>query len=150
MADELHLRAEDVEDLAVLSSCLQDALVPLADMRYEPAERRFLIAVNRFRWEADTGGRVARSFERIACGVAFEDVRGVRFRGIDPKKRDRLLELLAIVAHDEGADGTAIELMFAGSGTIRLEVERIRIRLDDFGEPWPTRWLPRHREAGEP
>jgi hypothetical protein len=149
MADELHLRAEDAEDIAVLSSCLQDALVPLADMRYEPAERRFLLAVNRFRWEAGSAEDSPRVFERIACGIAVEDVREVRFRGIDPNKRDRLLELLAILVRDEEG-AMAIEFTFAGGGTIRVEADRIRIRLDDFGEPWPTRWLPRHREAGEP
>ena len=33
---------------------------------------------------------------------------------------------------------------FAGGSSIRLSVERILCHLDDLGEPWPTRWRPRH------
>ena len=27
---------------------------------------------------------------------------------------------------------------------IRLDVERILCHLDDLGDPWPTRWKPKH------
>lgn len=165
MAETLHLRAEDVEDLAVVSSCLQDALVPLRDMRYERDGRRFILAVNRFRWEAcepHASGeyRPDAVFERIACGIIFNGVRHVRIRGIDQARRDRLLELLAIVtseaavpgrqedrpaAEEAREEGTAILLVFAGGGVIQLDVDKIHCRLEDFGESWPTRWRPRHR-----
>lgn len=152
MVERLLLRAEDAEDLAVISSCLQDALVPLSDMRYEPAERRFVMAVNRFRWEAcgaDGPERGAEGYQRIACAITIEAVRRVAVRGIDQSKRERLHELLAVRALDgatEAAPSPAvIELAFAGGGAIRLEVDRIACRLKDFGEPWPTRWQPTHR-----
>ena len=47
----LKLRAEDAEDLAVISACLQDALVPVRDLAYVPEDRTFLLVANRFRWE---------------------------------------------------------------------------------------------------
>ncbi len=47
----LKLRAEDAEDLAVISACLQDALVAVSDLAYAPEERSFLFVANRFRWE---------------------------------------------------------------------------------------------------
>ena len=47
----LRLRAEDAEDLAVLSACLQDALVAVRDFAYDPGARVFIMAANRFRWE---------------------------------------------------------------------------------------------------
>src|SRR5260370_7067427 len=47
----LKLRAEDAEDLAVISACLQDALVAVRDLAYAPQERSFLFVANRFRWE---------------------------------------------------------------------------------------------------
>ena len=37
----LKLRAEDAEDLAVISACLQDALVAVRDLAYDPEERSF-------------------------------------------------------------------------------------------------------------
>ncbi len=147
MAAALHLRAEDAEDLAVISSCLQDSLVPLADMRYERAARRFVIAVNRFRWEGcapqPAGG--AAVFERIASAVTFEGVDGVTLQGIEQAKRERLLELLAVVTDAAAAGRAAILLLFAGGGTIRLDAEAIRCRLEDFGEAWRTQWRPQHR-----
>ena len=153
MAEALHLKAEDEEDLAVISSCLQDALVPLADMRYEPEARRFTLALNRFRWEDESGhaaGEAEGAHARTACGVVFEGVDKVSLKHIDQAKRERPLELLALVpdaAAGSGAagDGAAILLLFAGGGTIRLECRAIRCRLDDFGETWPTKWQPRHR-----
>ena len=48
----LKLRARDPEDLRVLSACLQDALVPLADIAYLKPEQRFVLVVNRFMWES--------------------------------------------------------------------------------------------------
>jgi hypothetical protein len=47
----LKLRAEDDEDLGVISACLQDALIPLSDMEFLAAEMRFAFVANRFRWE---------------------------------------------------------------------------------------------------
>jgi hypothetical protein len=155
MAGGLHLRAEDEEDLAVISSCLQDSLVPLSDMRYEQAARRFTLAVNRFRWEegkSSPPGSAIAPFERIACGIVFDGVNKVSLKGIDQGKRDRPLELLAIVTggparreRGAAAGGASILLVFAGGGTIHLESDSILCRLDDFGEAWPTKWQPRHR-----
>ena len=48
----LRLRAEDSDDLAVISACLQDSLVPVRDLAYLPDEGRFMLVANRFRWEA--------------------------------------------------------------------------------------------------
>jgi hypothetical protein len=42
------------------------------------------------------------------------------------------------------AEGGSLYLDFAGGGSIRLEVEEILCHLDDLGEPWPTRYRPRH------
>ena len=47
----LKLRAEDADDLAVISACLQDALVAVRDLAFVPQDRTFLMAANRFRWE---------------------------------------------------------------------------------------------------
>ena len=160
----LHLRGEDAEDLAVISSCLQDALVPLGDMQYDQQARRFVLAVNRFRWEGCEPCTPAyavapgAAFERIACGITFEGVRKVAVHGIDQRKRDLMLELLAIVTGEAaaarvgppaGEGGVTILLLFAGGGTIRLDADGIRCRLEDFGEPWPTPWRPQHRLGSE-
>ena len=47
MTAPLKIIARDAEDLAVVAACLQDALIPLNEMRYLPQERRFIMVANR-------------------------------------------------------------------------------------------------------
>jgi hypothetical protein len=91
----LRLRAEDADDLAVISACLQDALVSVRDLAYDREARSFVFVANRFRWEAGAEGEAAR-FERTLCGVAFGEVEGVAYRGFNRSEEDRILSLLAI------------------------------------------------------
>jgi Protein of unknown function (DUF2948) len=138
MADPLKLRGEDEEDLAVISAVLQDALVAVREIAYFPEEGRFVLVANRFRWEPPTTGE-RRNFERQLAGLRFDGVRSVQRRGFHPRQDERLLVLLAI-----RAEPGSLYLDFAGGSSVRLEVERILCHLDDLGEPWPTRWRPRH------
>ncbi len=138
MADALKLRGEDEEDIAVISAILQDALVAVGEMAWLPEEQRFVLVANRFLWEPPaTGAR--HDFERRMTGLRFDGVKAVQRRGFHPRDADRLLALLAI-----RAEPGVVHLDFAGGSSIRLEVERILCHLDDLGEPWPTRWRPRH------
>jgi hypothetical protein len=140
----LRLRAADAEDLAVISACLQDALVSVRDLAYDPAARTFVLVANRFRWESrDTDAREDAPFERILCGVAFDDIDGVAYRGFHRSEEDRILSLLAIRATPATA-GATIALDFAGDAAIRLTAAAIRCRARDFGEAWPTLWQPGH------
>lgn len=161
MSGPLKLRAEDAEDLDIVSACLQDAIVPLSDMEYLPEERRFVLVVNRFRWEncpesADmAAGAPARGpgdasfgdgaglYERINCGVAFDGVEAVRRCGLDPRDRARMLELLSM-----RIETGSVTLEFAGQAALRLEGAKITCRLADVGDPWPTQWRPRHPGDG--
>src|SRR6187551_337055 len=104
----LRLRAEDVEDLAVISACLQDALVSVRDLAYDPAARSFVFVANRFRWE---GGDDGAPFERTLCGISFDEVDGVVYRGFQRSEEDRILSLLAIQAIP-GPGGATLDLEF--------------------------------------
>jgi hypothetical protein len=145
----LRLRAADAEDLAVISACLQDALVSVRDLAYDPAARTFVLVANRFRWESrDTDAREDAPFERILCGVAFDDIDGVAYRGFHRSEEDRILALLAIrpifAQNPGGPPGGEILLEFAAGVTIRLSAAAISCRARDFGQPWPTPWQPGH------
>ena len=136
----LKLRAEDADDLAVISACLQDALVPVRDLAYVPEDRTFLFVANRFRWEG--GLRPAPSeagYQRTLCGISFSEVAAVSYSGFRRSENGRILSLLAI----RPESGT-IHLEFSGGATIRLEVAGILCHARDLGEPWPTPWRPRH------
>ncbi len=156
----LKLRAHDAEDLRALAVCLQDALVPLAEVAYLMSEKRFVMIANRFKWERgaqeaagggagdetpDAGFEEAEAgplYQRVNCVVCFDWFRNVRFRDLDPHRTDQILNLLTLEA-----EPGAILLLFSGGGAIRLEVSDIRCHLEDLGEPWPTRWRPSHGDA---
>lgn len=146
--DPLKLRAADLEDLSVIAAMVQDALVAAMDIDYLPAERQFVMLINRFRWEraGDEG-----PFERVHAGLRFDAVTAVRSRGIDRGRADRMMELLTIAydSPDEGAEGH-VHLQLAGGGAIRLTVERLSCAMEDLGEPWPTKWKPGHEGAADP
>ena len=48
--DELKLVALDKDDIEVVSAHVQDALVKVADIFWQPREHRFVMALNRFDW----------------------------------------------------------------------------------------------------
>ena len=136
----LKLRAEDAEDLAVVSACLQDALVPVRDLAYVPEDRTFLLVANRFRWENGLSAALGEAaYERTLCGITFSEVAAVSYNGFRRTEDSRILSLLAIRPEDG-----AVHLEFSGGATIRLEVARILCLATDLGEPWPTQWQPRH------
>jgi Protein of unknown function (DUF2948) len=142
----LKLRAEDADDLAVLSACLQDALVAVRDLGYLAAQQEFVLVTNRFCWEGylrPCGETEAN--RRVLCAVSFFAVENVAYRGFRRTEEDRILSLLAI-RDEPGTSGRTILLDFAGGASIRLEVAEIRCRVRDWGEPWPTPWRPRHEE----
>lgn len=142
----LKLRAVDTGDLAVIAAMLQDALAPIGDIAFLADEGRFVMALNRFRWEAEGEGQArdseGRPHERVHAGLCFERVKSVHYRNIDRGDRSRFLELLTI-ACDEGR----VVLHFAEGAAIRLEVDELACYLGDLDEPWPTAWRPEH-EAG--
>ena len=143
--EPLRLRAEDADDLAVISACLQDALVSVRDLAYDRAGRSFMLVANRFRWESgsEPAGDGARQFERTLCGLAFDEVEGVAYRGFHRNEEGRILYLLAIRPTLDGT-GDAIDLEFAAGATVRLKVSGVRCWVRDLGEPWPTAWHPEH------
>jgi hypothetical protein len=140
----LRLRAEDAEDLAVISACLQDALVAVHDLAFVPEDHTFLLVANRFRWErALRPARGESGHQRTLCGITFGAVARASYTGFRRGEEDRILCLLAIRAQHDG-EGNAIRLTFSGGAEIRLEVARILCVAKDLGEPWPTQWQPEH------
>jgi hypothetical protein len=147
MSDQpLKLRAVDIEDLAVLSACLQDAIMPISDIAYMPEARRFALVANRFRWERTAGDG---GFERVNCGIAFEAVRAARLKRIDRRDRGLLLDLLTVSA-EEIEGGYVVSLICADDRVIRLELDRIEITAEDYGLSWPAASKPLHSEGPNP
>ncbi len=132
-ADEgpLRLRALDAEDLNVISAAVQDSVFPITEMRWQRGRRRFVLLLNRVRWE-----HPATPPERVQSLLAFEDVGHVATQGIDRTDTDTVLSLLSL-GWEPGADGTGrITLTLAGDGAIALEVEALEATLTDVTRPY--------------
>lgn len=136
--EKLKLSAVDAEDLAVISAAIQDALVAVRDCAWLKDEKRFVLLLNRFRWEADPGVETAHS--RTHSALVFNEVTAVRHHDIPAGEPDRMLELLAVVPENDHS----VLLRFAAGRAIRLEIGRLACHLGDVGEPWPTPWKPAH------
>ncbi len=145
----LKLRALDAEDLAVISSLVQDAVLPIGEMTFQRGKRRFALLLNRFRWEDKAAdGPRPHPFERVQSVLAVEDVRAVSTMGIDRASKDTILSLLS-VAFEPGEDGTGrIVLTLAGDGAIALDVETLEVTLQDVTRPYiaPSKARPSHPE----
>ncbi|PTX54176.1 Protein of unknown function (DUF2948) [Litoreibacter ponti] len=145
----LRLRAEDAEDLKVVSSLIQDAVFPVGEMSWTPSKRRFALLLNRFRWEdAPKARRLGREFERVRSVLAFDDVKKVASSGLDRSDAGLVLSLLS-VAWLPGEDGAGrFELTLAGDGALALDVECINVTLQDVTRPYvaPSGQAPEHPE----
>ncbi len=142
MPARLKLIAMDGEDLAVVSAHCQDAVLKVGDLDYLPRESRFVIAMNRFVWEAVGSG--GNSFERRKAVLHFERVTRVRLMGIDRRRKDLVLALLAITFVPSETPAGIVEIAFAGGATLQLEVECVEAQLADLDAAWSTDNLPRH------
>jgi hypothetical protein len=146
---ELKLIAFDADDLAVISAHLQDAVLKVGDITYLPRERRFAAVGNRFDW-ADAlkdGKSKPHDYVRRQTALRFERVLGAKLQGIDPKKKNAVLSLLAIGFEPVEAPenpGGHVTLNFADGAAIRLHVECIEAELKDLGPAWRAKSMPRH------
>jgi hypothetical protein len=137
--DLLRLVAFDPEDLSVISAHLQDSLLQVGDIAYLPKERRFAIQVRRYDWEAATPQR------RLTC-MHFENVTGVRVRGIDRSNKDAVLNLLAIAFEEGDAPSGTATLIFAEGGAIQVDLECIEMQMKDTGPVWAAESRPSHED----
>lgn len=138
----LKLRAEDAADIEVLAAVLQDAIAPVCDMSFRPAEKSFVMVVHRFCWDcvqAEPSSEANGCYQRICCALDVQGVESVQFVGFDPGDPALMLDLLTIMLQDG-----YLHMVFAGGAGLRLKLDGWKARIEDFGESWPTTHLPCH------
>jgi Protein of unknown function (DUF2948) len=143
--EPLKLIALDEEDLSVVSSLLQDAVLRVADMTYVPAQRRFAAVLNRFDWEkAVKEGDKTKDFRRRRAALRFDRVFGAQLKNVKPGVGDRVMSLLAVSFEPRELPSGDVTLTFSGGASIKLQVECIEAELRDLGPVWRTRTKPVH------
>jgi len=90
--DQLRLIALDEQDLEIVSSHLQDAVVRVGDLAYVPSQKRFAAILNRFNWEKATK-TAANENERRRTALRFDRVLGAQIKSLRPSASDRVLSL---------------------------------------------------------
>jgi len=138
----LRLIAMDAEDLSVISTYCQDAVLKVGDIAWYPAENKLIVAMNRFAWERAGEGRNVN--ERRRTALHFARVNKVATLGIDRGAKDQVLALLAITFKENETPAGTVEFVFAGGAALRLEVECIEAQLTDMPAAWEAGSRPTH------
>lgn len=148
------MRAEEADDLILVSACAQDMAVIARDIAWLPKQQRLVMVGNRFRWEnAARGPKKGGAATRVRSALRFDYVQSVQRRNW-PLSADAVLPLLSVTFDDggDGEDGAAGEgevallLSFGGGAAIRLVQEVLDVTLEDASGAWGAAAIPDHDE----
>jgi hypothetical protein len=142
--DLLKFVALDGEDLEVVSTHLQDAVVRSSEVLWRPQEHRLVVALNRFDWESAAARKP--EYRRRRAALRFERVLSCKCRGLAPGK-DNVLNLLSVEFTETDAPAGVVTLTFSGGGALRLDVECLEAELADLGPTWTTAACPAHADG---
>ena len=135
MSPQLKLIALDADDLAVISTHVQDARVQTCDIIWRQSEKRLVVGMSRLDWEQTLDGEAAP--RRLVSALRFDRVLACKSRNIDLNAPDEALDLVGIEFHPQGGrdaePGGSALLLFARGGAIRLDVECLECELTDLG-----------------
>lgn len=137
----LKLQANDQHDLKILSALLQDSLIHVGGMHYNPDAHLFTLLANRFCWEGEPEmTNSTKLHKRTHSGVHFSHVTQVRQAGINQAHTHKMHNLLTVHGDKQGE----IHLVFSDNVQICLHVDQILCHLNDLHEAWWTHQQPSH------
>lgn len=143
----LSLKAETPEDMAVISALVQDAILPVGEMRWDRKGRTLALFLNRFRWEDRAKAEAEkRPFERARALLVISDVTGMASQGLPQGDKDMILSVLSLSWEPAGDGAGRVILTLAGDGAIAAKVECIDVTLRDVTRPYvaPSGKAPQH------
>jgi hypothetical protein len=128
---QLKLIALDADDLAVISTHVQDARIQAADIVWRQDEKRLVVGLNRLDWAQTLSGGTAP--RRLLAALRFDRVLACKSRNIDLEQPEAVLELVGIEFHPTEPPGGSALLLFSQGGALRLDVECLECELTDLG-----------------
>ena len=116
--------ALDLDGLSTISAIISGAKVLIADIKYLPSSKVFLLSIERTKVETE------QKDKKINSVIRLDFVQKVRSKNIDQSNKDLVLELIAIdyLINNEDYE---INLIFNNNAFIALTVETIEARLED-------------------
>ena len=143
----LNLGAQDAEDLQVISSLTQDAVLTVDDLKWNRAERQVVILLKRFRWEdVELAKQQGRDPERVQSLLVIQNATGLASQGIDRKQLDIVLSLMSL-EFSGAEDGVGdLILTFSGDGALKVQIDGLDVALRDVTRPYvaPSKQVPNH------
>ena len=133
----LNIGAFDKSDLQIISSLLQDSILPASEIQWLPSSNKLAFLVNRFRWEdKDIELSQDKTGERVQSLLMISHVKSVSSSGFSPKQKDKVLSILSISFDgDDGGFGNVL-IILSGNGGIRVGVDALEINLRDVTMPY--------------
>ena len=119
--------ANDQEGLQMISACSSGAKVKVADIKYLPSNKVFLLSVERTKIETNQENKKVNSVCR------FDFVDKVRSKNIDQSNQEMILELVGI-DYLKNNNVYEINLFFSNNAHIALSAETIEAILEDQNE----------------
>ena len=145
----LNLGAQDAEDLQVISSLTQDAVLTVDDLKWNRAERQVVFLLKRFRWEdVELAKQQGRDPERVQSLLVIQNATGLASQGIDRKQVDIVLSLMSL-EFSGAEDGVGdLILTFSGDGALKVQIDGLDVALRDVTRPYvaPSKQVPNHDE----
>ena len=119
--------ALDLDGLSTISAIVSGAKVLIADIKYLPSNKVFLLSIARTKIESE------QKDETINSIIRLDFVQKVRSKNIDQSNKDLVLELIGIDYLKNNED-YEINLIFNNNAYIALTTETIEARLEDQTE----------------
>ena len=142
--NKLKLIGKNQEDLKVISAYSQDSIVTVKDMIFLEKNKIFIMIINRFMWE-DIDEKIHKRSKRRRCAIKFEGILKVKSKKINQKNKNKRLECLAIECNQILSKNYEIIFFFAGGSIITLISESIEVVMNDLGESWNVKHIPKHK-----
>ena len=143
----LNLGAQDAEDLQVISSLTQDAVLTVDDLKWNRAERQVVFLLKRFRWEdVELAKQQGRDPERVQSLLVIQNATGLASQGIDRKQVDIVLSFISL-EFSGAEDGVGdLILTFSGDGALKVQIDGLDVALRDVTRPYvaPSKQVPNH------
>ena len=135
---KIRLALSSNEELKILSSLCQDAIVSREEFFFDKKKNLFVATFSRFCWEKEETKHNKKLNYRVVSGLQIKNVNKITYKNF--KSKIPFLNLLAI-----SYDNSKITLNFSMSVEIILCCKKIDILLEDFDIPWPTKLKPKHK-----
>lgn len=133
----MRLRAEQIEDVTVIGTCLQGAMCCYGEMAFDSDHLRFAAIMVRYTWEdaaIKESSPMPLLLRQARTALRIEFVDEARIRGIDLKEENKLLELVTVSAR-EFRGKVQVNLIFSCGGEICLDVTELDVRMEDLDIP---------------